>query len=485
MPQAQDEERSMTNTTSETSPKDTQGAISDFGIDTTSRSTGEALRDYGARLRGGELGSLPALLGLVALLIVFSSLADTFLTLGNIANLLAQGASIVIIAMGLVFVLLLGEIDLSAGTASGVCASVMALHLVENGNLLGGMGDTVFIMFCAVLALAVVLASLMKVWPGAALAAVALAIALIGVPANPWVEMLLAVCVGAAIGSITGFLVAKVGIPSFVVTLGLFLAWGGVVLQFIGDGGTLGLRNDVLFNVANGNLSTAGSWALFAVAAGGYAAIVLGRHFSRLRKGLVAQPTPLVLTKVGIVVVLAAAATYALTLNRSASAVVVITGVPYVVPLVLVLLVIGTFVLERTRYGRHVYAVGGNQEAARRAGINVAQIRMSVFVIASSAAAIGAIVYSSKVGSVDPNAGGGNTLLLAVGAAVIGGTSLFGGKGRLRDAVIGGAVLATIQNGMGLLKQPAAVVFVVTGLVLLLAASIDALSRRRAAHAAR
>ncbi|MFD7659132.1 sugar ABC transporter permease [Actinosynnema sp. NPDC059797] len=476
----------MTNTTSETSPKDAQGAaISDFGIDTTSRSTGEALRDYAARLRGGELGSLPALLGLVALLIVFSSLADTFLTLGNIANLLAQGASIVIIAMGLVFVLLLGEIDLSAGTASGVCASVMALHLVENGNLLGGMGDTVFIVFCAVLALAVVLAALMRVWPGAVLAGIALVIALVGVPANPWVEMLLAVCVGAAIGSITGFLVAKVGIPSFVVTLALFLAWGGVVLQFIGDGGTLGLRDDVLFNVANGNLDTAGSWILFALAAGGYAAVVLGRHFSRLRRGLVAQPTPLVLTKVGVIVALAAAATYALTLNRSVSDVVVITGVPYVVPLVLVLLVLGTFALERTRYGRHVYAVGGNQEAARRAGINVAKIRMSVFVIASSAAAIGAIVYSSKVGSVDPNAGGGNTLLLAVGAAVIGGTSLFGGKGRLRDAVIGGAVLATIQNGMGLLKQPAAVVFVVTGMVLLLAASIDALSRRRAANAAR
>jgi D-xylose transport system permease protein len=163
----------------------------------------------------------------------------------------------------------------------------------------------------------------------------------------------------------------------------------------------------------------------------------------------------------------------------------VIEGVPYVVPLVLVLLVIGTFVLDRTSYGRHIYAVGGNKEAARRAGINVERIRMSVFVIASSAAAIGAIVYSSKVGSVDPNAGGGNTLLLSVGAAVIGGTSLFGGKGRLRDAVIGGAVLAIIQNGMGLLKQPAAVVFIVTGLVLLLAASVDALSRRRAANAAR
>ncbi|MEU5696976.1 ABC transporter permease [Actinosynnema sp. NPDC020468] len=474
-------------TTSETPSQDTppQGAISDFGIDTTSQSTGEALRDYVARVRGGELGSLPALLGLVVLLIVFSALSDTFLTLGNIANLLAQGAGVTIIAMGLVFVLLLGEIDLSAGTASGVTASVMALHLVKGGNLLGGMGDTVFYLFCGLLALAVVLALLMRIWAGAALSLVALLIAAFGVAANPWVEMLLALCVGTAIGCITGYLVAKVGIPSFVVTLALFLAWGGVVLQFIGQGGTLGLNNDTLFKVANGNLTTAGSWVLFVLAAGGYAAVVLGRHFTRLRRGLVASPTPMVLGKVGLIVVLSAVATYLLTVNRSVSDLVRITGVPYVVPIVLVLLVVGTFVLDRTKYGRHVYAVGGNKEAARRAGINVAQIRMSVFVIASSAAAIGAIVYSSKVGSVDPNAGGGNTLLLSVGAAVIGGTSLFGGKGRLRDAVIGGAVLTTITNGMGLLKQPAAVVFIVTGLVLLLAAGVDALSRRRAAVAVR
>jgi D-xylose transport system permease protein len=179
--------------------------------------------------------------------------------------------------------------------------------------------------------------------------------------------------------------------------------------------------------------------------------------------------------------VLGAAATYLLGQNRSRNPSVVINGVPYVVPIVLALLVVGTFVLDRTSYGRHLYAVGGNKEAARRAGIDVAKARMSVFVICSSVAAIGAIIYSSKVGSVDPQAGGGNTLLFAVGAAVIGGTSLFGGKARVRDAVIGGAVIAIINNGLGLLGQGAAVVSIVTGLVLLLAASVDALSRRRAA----
>ncbi|MGC7097815.1 sugar ABC transporter permease [Amycolatopsis lurida] len=463
-----------------------KAAISDFGIDTTSMSTGEAVRDYFSRLRAGQLGSLPALLGLVVLVAVFTGMSDVFLSLNNIANLLAQGAGQTIIAMGIVFVLLVGEIDLAAGTASGVTAAVMAMHYVENGNLLGGMGSTVFYVFVIVLGLGAALAIFLRIWAGAVLSVVAIAIALLGIAANPWVEMLLALCVGAAIGSITGFLVSKIGMPSFVVTLALFLAWQGVILQFIGDGGVLGISSSsVLDKVANGNLSTFGSWLLFFLGAGGFAAVTLGRHFTRLKRGLVTQPTPLVLFKVGGVAVLAAVATYLLTINRAPGTTIVISGVPYVVPIVLVLLTIGTYVLNRTRYGRHIYAVGGNAEAARRAGINVTKIRASVFVVSSSVAAVGAIVYSSKVGSVDPQAGGLNTLLFAVGAAVIGGTSLFGGKGRVFDAVIGGTVLAVVANGLGLLKQPAAVVSIVTGLVLLLAATVDALSRRRAAAAPR
>ncbi|MGE3288282.1 MAG: sugar ABC transporter permease [Pseudonocardia sp.] len=471
--------------TSPTGPAPSQGAIADFGIDTTSRSTGEALRDYVARVRGGELGSLPALLGLVVLTIFFSIASDTFLTLGNLANLLAQGAGVTIIAMGLVFVLLLGEIDLAAGTASGVCAAVLALHLTSQGNLLGAMGTFVFGTFCLLLFLAGALAAQLRLWAAVVGPVIALAIVLLGAGPNPWLEMLLAVCVGTSIGILTGFLVARVGIPSFVVTLALFLTWQGVILQLIGEGGTLGLRNDTLFAVANGNLGVVGSWVLFVVSVGGYAAVVLGRHWARLRKGLVTQPTPLVLVKVGVTAVLAALATYLLTQNRSQSPTIEILGVPYVVPIVLVLLVMGTYALDRTAFGRHIYAVGGNAEAARRAGINVPRIRASVFVISGSVAAIGAIVYSSKVGSVDPTAGGGTTLLFAVGAAVIGGTSLFGGKGRVSTAVIGGAVLAMVGNGLGLLRQPAAVVLVVTGLVLLLAASVDALSRRRSAATGR
>ncbi len=465
-------------------PASTRSA--DFGIDTTARTTGQAVAAYLRGLRTGELGALPALLGLAALLILFTLLdsSGTFPSLLNLANLLQQGAGRTIIAMGLVFVLLTGEIDLAAGTASGLAAAVMALHLVEGGNLLGGMGTTMFVLFALVVVLAIVLALLLKIWAGAAISAVALGLMVIGFPPNPWLEMLLAVCVGVVIGCITGFLVARIGMPSFVVTLALFISWQGVLLALIGDGGTLGLRDPVLNAVANGNLSTLGSWVLFVVAAGGYAAVLLTRQMSRRRLGLVAQPTGLVLLKVGAVVVLGAVATFLLTLDRSPGAT-PIMGVPYVVPLVLALLVIGSYVLDRTRFGRHVYAVGGNREAARRAGIDVVRIRASVFVIASAFAAIGAIVYSSKVGSVSPGSGGGNTLLFAVGAAVIGGTSLFGGRGRISTAVIGGAVLATVENGLGLLRQPAAVVFVVTGLVLLLAASVDVLSRRRSAVAGR
>jgi D-xylose transport system permease protein len=468
------------------SPEEAKRAavISDFGIDTTSKSTGEAISDYFARVRGGELGSLPALAGLIVLVIYFATQSEFFLSLTNVANLFQQGASTIIIAMGLVFVLLLGEIDLSAGTASGVCAAIMALHVVRNGNLLGGMGSTVFYVFCALLVVAIGLSALMRIWAGAVLSAIALIITLSGAAANAWLEMLLAVCVGAAIGAITGFLVARIGMPSFVVTLALFITWQGVILKLIGQGGTLPISSEspTLNDVANGNLTIGGSWIFCVIVAGGYAAVTLGQHFKRLNSGLVTQPTPIALAKVAAVTVLSVVGTYIFTINRSQSAI-VIEGVPFVVPIVLGLMVIGLYVLNRTRYGRHIYAVGGNAEAARRAGINVPKIRASVFVVCSSLAAIGAIVYSSKVGSVDPQAGALNTLLFAVGAAVIGGTSLFGGKGKITDAVIGGTVIAIVQNGLGLLNYGAAEINIITGIVLLVAATVDALSRRRAAVA--
>ncbi len=399
---------------------------------TRSPSLGEYFRGYLDRVRGGDIGSLPAVFGLVVLVIVFSLLRPVFFSAGNFANLLTQGAPITVIAMGLVFVLLLGEIDLSAGFTSGVCAAVLATVLTDWGWS----------------------------WP-------------LGVAA--------ALLVGLLIGTTMGTLVARVGIPSFVVTLAAFLAFQGTVLLIIGEGGNVAIRDDTILAIENSNLAPVWGWILWAVSIGGYAAVVLLRAQRRRAKGLAAEPMAVLAVKVGGLAVLTGIAVYVLNLERSRNALVIsLKGVPWVVPIILVLLVVLSFVLGRTAYGRHVYATGGNAEAARRAGIKVHSIRTSVFMVCSTMAAVGGIIAASRANSVDPNAGGSNTLLYAVGAAVIGGTSLFGGKGKVRDAIIGGAVIAVIDNGMGLLGYSAGIKFIVTGLVLLIAASVDALSRKRA-----
>jgi D-xylose transport system permease protein len=393
------------------------------------------VNDYLQRLRGGDIGSLPAVLGLVVLCTIFAAVRPAFLTAGNFANLFTQGAAVTLIAMGLVFVLLLGEIDLSAGFASGVCAAVLAVLLADFGV--------------------------------------------------PWyIAALAAVGTGLAIGLTIGLLVAKVGIPSFVVTLAAFLAFQGVVLLLIKGGTNISIRDDVILAIANRNVPPAIGWLLTALAVAGYAAVQLLRRRSRAARGLVTDPIAVVAARIGGLAVILGIAVYVLNLERSRNTQLVsLKGMPIVVPLIALLLVVWSFVLLRTPYGRHVYAVGGNREAARRAGINVDAIRISVFVIGSFMASIGGIVAASRASSVDPNTGGSNVLLYAVGAAVIGGTSLFGGKGRVLDAVLGGAVVAVIDNGMGLIGVSSGLKFAITGLVLLAAAVVDALSRRRAAAA--
>jgi D-xylose transport system permease protein len=203
------------------------------------------------------------------------------------------------------------------------------------------------------------------------------------------------------------------------------------------------------------------------------------RHRSKVASGLHHAPFGVVVARIVGLAAVTFGVTFLLSLNRSVNPRVEIRGIPYVLPLVVVLLVVLTFVLTRSRYGRHIYAVGGSAEAARRAGINVDRIRISVFVVCSALAAVSGIIAASYGGKVSASSGAGNVLLYAVGAAVIGGTSLFGGKGRAVDAVIGGVVVATIANGLGLLNQSAYINFLVTGGVLLLAASVDAISRRR------
>jgi D-xylose transport system permease protein len=409
----------------------TELADSDFAADTHSDETfRDAARGYLQRVRGGDMGSLPAVLGLVVLFVVFGLANERFMSALNLANLVTQAGSICVLAMGLIFVLLLGDIDLSAGVAGGVSACAMALAITSHG------------------------------WPW-------------------WAAVLAGVVCGALIGLAIGLLRAKLGIPSFVVTLAFFLGLQGVTLKLIGEGGSVRVDDPVIRGITIDNLPVTVGWACALLVVVAYAGLELYRHRSKVAAGLHHAPFGVVAARIVGVAAVTLGVTYLLSLNRSVNPNIEIRGIPYVLPMVGVLLIVLTFVLTRTSYGRHIYAVGGNAEAARRAGVNVDRIRMSVFVVCSALAALSGIIAASYGGKVSASSGAGNVLLYAVGAAVIGGTSLFGGKGRALDAVIGGVVVATIANGLGLLNQSSYINFLVTGGVLLLAASVDAISRRR------
>jgi D-xylose transport system permease protein len=401
-----------------------------FATDLREPSVRDAVHDYWRRVKGGDLGPLPAILGLLTLFVLFSALRwNTFPTPLNIANLMVQALPIAILAMGLIFVLLLGEIDLAAGVTGGVCAGLMAKLLVG---------------------------------------------------AQPWyVAIAAAIVTGVAIGFIIGQLVARLGIPSFVVTLAFFLGLQGVTLRLIGEGGTVRINEPIIQAIAGGNVPVPVGWALAWIAVLGYGLFELVRYRRKRARGLARTSSRLVIGKVAVVGLTVLALTAILSQDRALAVGVFLGGVPWGVVLVGVLLLGCTFVLGRTAFGRHIYAVGGNAEAARRAGIPVARIRIYAFMIAAGIAAISGIVAASRLQSATPDAGSRTELLLAVGAAVIGGTSLFGGKGRARDAILGGLVIAVIDNGLGLLGFKAYANLLITGGVLLLAASVDALARRR------
>jgi len=397
---------------------------------------GEIVSDYLARLRGGDVGSLPAILGLILLVIVFSALRpSTFTNSFNFANLIGQSAGVTVLAMGLVFVLLLGEIDLGAGFTGGTAAAVLAVVMTNHG------------------------------WPL--------------IPG-----LLAALVVGAVIGWFIGTLVARLGIPSFVVTLATYLGLQGVLLKIIGEGGTIALNNSFVIKLNNGNLPVWLGWVLAIALIAVYGGVSFMTNMRRRGRGLTTEPMLLWAIKTGALAVITIAVVWYLSTERSKHPTVVsLKGVPVSLLVLIGLLIVLSFSLSRTSWGRHVYAVGGNAEAARRAGINVARIRLSCFILSSTIAAIAGIMIASRTNSVNPQTGGSTTLLYAVGAAVIGGTSLFGGKGRIIDALIGGTVVAIIDNGMGLLNESQGTVWIVTGIVLLVAASVDAISRRRAAKA--
>jgi D-xylose transport system permease protein len=390
---------------------------------------GDAFRDWWTNVRSGQLGSLPIIVGLVIIAIVFQSQNDRFLTASNFVNLIVQSAAFATIAMGIVFVLLLGEIDLSVGYVSGVAGVIAAVLLIPDGNELS-----------TPIAVALALGS------------------------------------GIAIGTLHGLIITKIGIPSFVVTLAGLIAWNGVVLLLIGSRGTVVLQNSFLIGLANDFLPESTSWALWLLAVLIFAGIQLNEVRVRRKAELGHDPFAVIGLRVAALAVALGAAVYVANQDR---------GIPYLFLLVGFFLLFWGFVLSRTRFGRYVYAVGGNAEAARRAGINVDRIRIAVFAICSFMAAVGGLVLASRLRSVDTNAGGGSILLYSIAAAVIGGTSLFGGVGHIKSAILGALVIASIDNGLGLLGLGSGEKFVITGGVLLLAVTVDSLSRRAQAHSGR
>lgn len=390
-------------------------------------------------VRQGEMGALPAIGGFIVLVVLFSFLNGTFLTPINLANLLTQAATLMVLAMALVFVILLGEIDLSAGVTSGVAAAIFVV-LVHNYAVN---------------------------W----LAAVGIALA-----------------AGLLIGTFIGVFVAKVGIPSFVVTLGLFLGLQGLQLVIIGTGGAYRIETPEISAIMNKNLPIAGGWIALGVVVVIATTIALLDRARRTRAGVANRPIVLMWARLGITAAAGAIFVALLSIDRAPSrgslngvpiAHTAIEGVPIVVPFVVGMLWIGTFVLDRTRFGRHLYAVGGNPEAARRAGIKIATIRISAFIICSALAVVSGIFDASRLGVVSASSGG-QIVLNGVAAAVVGGVSLFGGRGRLSHAAIGALVIAVIANGLGLLGLPSGANYLVTGGVLILAAAFDAVSRKRA-----
>jgi len=387
----------------------------------------DQFKNYISRLKNGEMGSLPAIAATVVLALIFASLSPFFLSKINFANMFVQAAELTMLASALVFVLLLAEIDLAAGVTAGVSMAVFIV-LVKAGIFWGLALFTGFV-------------------------------------------------VGVAIGWVIGFFVAKIGVPSFVVTLAFFLGFQGMQLVLLGEGGVYRIEIPEVIAVMNKNLPLWGGWVMVIAMAAVMAGISLWDRTRRATAGLVNKPISMLYIKVAALLVLGSISVVLLNDNRS-QGVIPISGVPIVVPITITILFIGSFVLDRTKFGRHLYAVGGNPEAARRAGIKVAKIRMTAFMICAFLAVVSGVFHSSRIGNVDGSAG--HTIVLSgVAAAVVGGVSLFGGRGRLIHATIGAVVITMIDNGLGLLQMPAGINFLVEGGVLLLAATIDALARKR------
>ena len=378
------------------------------------------------RIFRGELASVRVLIGIAVIWTIFQISNERFLSAVNLSNLTLQIAAVATISIGVVLVLLLGEIDLSVGAVSGLAASVMAVLSVKEG-------------------------------------------------VSPELAILAGVAVGTLIGVFNGFMVTFFGIPSFVVTLAGLLGWSGLQLAVLGDTGSVNLPPSTITDLAGKFFDPAVGWAIGLAGIAAYGGALLFSRRRRVSAGL--EPEPLASAVIRFALVAAAILAAVAILNAD-------RGVPLAALIVVGLLIGFTFITERTRYGRHIFAVGGNAEAARRAGISVTRIKVSVFTLASMLAAAGGILAASRLLAVNQQSGSGDVLLLAIAGPVIAGTSLFGGRGYIWSALLGAVVIGSISNGMDLLALDSDVKFMITGAVLLGAVTIDAVTRRRREQAA-
>ncbi|MFF7766046.1 sugar ABC transporter permease [Streptomyces massasporeus] len=378
--------------------------------------------EYKRKMKSGDLGSVPVVIGLAIIWLIFTSLNSNFLTAGNLSDMSVAMVGTGMIAVGIVFVLLLGEIDLSVGSVSGVAGASFAVLNVTNGM-------------------------------------------------NEWLAFVLAIVTGTVAGVLHGFFFAKVGVPAFAVTLAGLLFWNGLMLQILGDNGTINLDPDgVVAQLTSYYFSdVAAAYALAAVVTAGFFLSSFLENRRREAAGVPSRPLSETIVRTVLLAVLAFAV--AIVFNQY-------KGLPLAVVIFMVVLLVTDFVLRRTSYGRKVFALGGSVEASRRAGINVEMVRISVFAISGTFAAVGGLFIASKIAAANQGAGGGDLLMNAIAAAVIGGTSLFGGRGRTWNALLGVLVIVSIQYGLALEGIASPVQYMITGGVLLATVVIDAVTRR-------
>jgi len=384
------------------------------------------------RVRNGESGALPIILGLIAIVIFFQVKNDHFLTAGNLVNLMIQSVPFIMLGMAEIFVLLLGEIDLSVGYNAAIGATIC-------------------------------------LWAAYTL---------------PWpVAIILGLLASAFIGLIQGLLITLLGLPSFVVTLAGLLGLEGLLIVLVpitghGAGGSIGNPSNIIYDLTAGSLDPIAGWVVMIVLVALAAVVMITRDRRRLKAGLVAPPLGVTLLKVAVIAVAGVLVVIVCNTNRGVGFV-ILNGVPWAVLIVLGVLVLYTTLTTRTRFGRYIYAIGGNAEAARRAGVSLGRIRTLCFTLCGLTAGLGGIMLASNLNSIGTNINGGEYVLFAVASAVIGGTALFGGRGKMVHALLGGLVIAVIYNGLGLIGLSAGPTFIVTAIVLLVAVTIDTLARRR------